>query len=440
MGTGGSGGCTTPAQCPMQECHDAACTSGMCVYTPAAGTCNSGVCGTLGGAKEGTCVECNDGGDCTSGVCANNVCQTATCSDAVKNHGETGVDCGGPCVPCPTVVLIAGGAQGLLAGTYNLTAWATSALTGTTSDDPAIAFLPTAGTGQAIGLLHGANDHLDYTLWDGTGWSAPKQVNTDLTRGQPTIVASGTKAHAVFWDPNFKYNYESFSGGSWSAAAQPVIPQNAAQPCGPNAGVLAPLGAEASLVFVNGSCSGTVNHLYNSDLSAGVWQMSKDVASNPSFAANLRPAVAAPAGTGPELVAVYVQQGTSQMWSSYRMNGAWSAPVQITNGLTNDPVSLAPMTGGGAVMAYRGTDMKLYYATFSGTTWSTPAAAVSPTNVIIGSTPAVAKGVGGAKAELVYVDLNGLLFHIRLNATTWSQPAQIGMGTGFSHVAIAAGP
>jgi hypothetical protein len=121
------------------------------------------------------------------------------------------------------------------------------------------------------------------------------------------------------------------------------------------------------------------------------------------------------------------------------MNGTWSTPVQITNGLTNDPVSLAPMTGGGAVMAYRGTDMKLYYATFSGTTWSTPAAAVSPTNVIIGSTPAVAKGVGGAKAELAYVDVNGLLFHIRLT-TTWSAPAQVGSGTGFAHVAIAAGP
>lgn len=39
--------------------------------------------------------------DCTSGVCAGNICQVASCSDAVLNQDETAVDCGGTaCVAC----------------------------------------------------------------------------------------------------------------------------------------------------------------------------------------------------------------------------------------------------------------------------------------------------------------------------------------------------
>jgi hypothetical protein len=38
-------------------------------------------------------------GDCQSLVCMASVCQTATCSDTVKNQNETDVDCGGTCAP-----------------------------------------------------------------------------------------------------------------------------------------------------------------------------------------------------------------------------------------------------------------------------------------------------------------------------------------------------
>jgi hypothetical protein len=48
-----------------------------------------------------TCVECNTGNQCASLVCLNNACQTATCSDLVKNGSESDVDCGGPtCGTC----------------------------------------------------------------------------------------------------------------------------------------------------------------------------------------------------------------------------------------------------------------------------------------------------------------------------------------------------
>ena len=46
---------------------------------------------------------CFTGADCSSGVCQNEQCQLPTCSDGVKNGGETGIDCGGTtCGKCGT--------------------------------------------------------------------------------------------------------------------------------------------------------------------------------------------------------------------------------------------------------------------------------------------------------------------------------------------------
>jgi len=77
---------------------------------PPAPTCTDGV---KNGAETdvdcggGTCPACANGKtclagtDCASGVCTNGVCvaPAATCTDGIKNHGETDVDCGGPNCP-----------------------------------------------------------------------------------------------------------------------------------------------------------------------------------------------------------------------------------------------------------------------------------------------------------------------------------------------------
>jgi hypothetical protein len=53
----------------------------------------------------GPCPPCADGqscltqNDCQSRVCTNNVCRVPTCSDGVKNGNETDIDCGGGACP-----------------------------------------------------------------------------------------------------------------------------------------------------------------------------------------------------------------------------------------------------------------------------------------------------------------------------------------------------
>jgi hypothetical protein len=60
--------------------------------------CGGGTCPTCANGKH-----CQVNGDCQSGVCTagTQTCAIPTCSDAVKNGGETDIDCGGPtCNKC----------------------------------------------------------------------------------------------------------------------------------------------------------------------------------------------------------------------------------------------------------------------------------------------------------------------------------------------------
>ncbi|CAF5007665.1 unnamed protein product [Rotaria sp. Silwood1] len=72
-----------------------------------AATCNDGVRngGEIGIDCDGPCVKrcygraCSLPDHCWSGVCGTNrTCLAATCNDGVRNGGEIGIDCDGPCV------------------------------------------------------------------------------------------------------------------------------------------------------------------------------------------------------------------------------------------------------------------------------------------------------------------------------------------------------
>ena len=240
--------------------------------------------------------------------------------------------------------------------------WTTATISGAmTADAPALVVVP--ATGQGVGLVHVATSNLlDYTIYDGATWSSFTQLHADATLGPPAIVGSGATAQVVYGGTNYNFYIESWSGSAWSASTPAIVPSDAGSLCGPSAPSLALAGADLSMVFVNGICSGTTNALYDSDLSGGSWQAATTIATNPSNTAAQRPAVTTPS-SGPELVVAFIAQGTSQIYTSYRTGSTWSTPVLLTSGLTNDPVALAPVAGGGAttaVMAYRGTDGKLY--------------------------------------------------------------------------------
>ncbi len=52
-------------------------------------------CSDAGACDAGPSVSCLDAGACDAGP-------SASCSDGIPNQDETGIDCGGSCLPCPT--------------------------------------------------------------------------------------------------------------------------------------------------------------------------------------------------------------------------------------------------------------------------------------------------------------------------------------------------
>ncbi len=106
------------AQCHGHgTCADGAGGSGACACDPGyAGDCDVCTPGyyEAGGGTCAPCPTCENGGSCVetgpgAGGCAcptghhGSTCQHS-CSDGVAGGDETGVDCGGPCGPCPSVV------------------------------------------------------------------------------------------------------------------------------------------------------------------------------------------------------------------------------------------------------------------------------------------------------------------------------------------------
>ncbi len=84
------------------ECASGSCTGGLC----APDTCSNGVkdggetdidCGGLLCSPCGDNAACESSFDCKSNNCLLNICQSATCDDQRVNGGEPSKDCGGPC-------------------------------------------------------------------------------------------------------------------------------------------------------------------------------------------------------------------------------------------------------------------------------------------------------------------------------------------------------
>jgi hypothetical protein len=84
-----------PAGCPLVA---PTCTDGIQNQGETDVDCGGPNCGPCALGKK--CVangDCTTGLACSGGVCAN----PPSCTDGIQNQGETGIDCGGPCGPCP---------------------------------------------------------------------------------------------------------------------------------------------------------------------------------------------------------------------------------------------------------------------------------------------------------------------------------------------------
>lgn len=99
--------CGTGSPCgSATDCVSKSCPAGICALPSCSdGVKNDGETGIDCGFD--TCGACPDGGgcqkpeDCNSSVCKIGKCQPPSCFDQTRNGGEEEIDCGGSCNPCP---------------------------------------------------------------------------------------------------------------------------------------------------------------------------------------------------------------------------------------------------------------------------------------------------------------------------------------------------
>ena len=399
-------------------------------------------CSQTGGTKcdgAGSCVECTAGSDCASGVCTGGACQTATCSDGVQNHGETGVDCGGPCGICPTVFALAAGSSGTLGGTFNPGgAWTTSALGDGSKDPPA---LTVTSAGKGVGLLHstGGTDLLMFTTWTGGTWTTFAAVGAGITtRKEPAADALTASAQAVFQGTDFKHYFTAYDGSAWSAVE--AVGPTGNQSTGPTPAGIAALTAGSTIAFFNGN-----NDPNAEDRLAGVWAPEVLLSQDKSFVAS--PSVIRLSGGGADVMTAFIRQSDGAVMTSTRTAGTWSTPAAIAGASAHtdasfgpiEHVALAALPSGGAILAYRDEATGgIFYSLYAAAAWSAPAALANP-NVVPSAAPSLAHGVGTATAEMAFVESDGVAYHVRLVAGAWTTPTAIG-GTGLANVTLASAP
>lgn len=212
---------------------------------------------------------------------------------------------------------------------------------------------------------------LYHTHWDGSIWSAVSVQDTLTTNVEPTAIFEGGALHVVFTGTNMTIYDGTISDAAGGGSAVPA---------GGGTSDVAPAAAVAS--------DGTVFMAF------------KGVSDNSVF------------------------------FSTRPSGGSWSAPAKICPAgtclaTTNKAPALGVGASGAPLLAYIGTDGHVYASRFVSSAWTSPVAAYAGTDATA-YRPAIASGIAGAEAELVYVRGDGTPVHARLTGTTWSFAAVSG--------------
>ncbi len=285
------------------------------------------------------------------------------------------------------------------------------------SHRPAVALLD-AQTG--VGLYRQPSDgSLLFVKWAANGFAAPLAIGgLAKTVQAPSLVPWDDGAAAAYIATDFKHYFARYGGpmSGWSPSAEPILANNI-HSFGPSAPAIAIVGGEVVVAY-----AGDNGNLYDQKRLAGVWQganghgVDGTVTLTPSI-------VAIPVGPTEALIA-YVRSSDQQVMFTLRNGGVWTTPAAVQNALSTEPVALTSVGDNGAALAFRGLDSNLYtclYTPGNDPPWSGPKAFGAATS----APPALARGIDGKDAELVFVS-GGQVQHARLSGGAWSAAEAIG--------------
>lgn len=389
----------------------AATTSGVNWSTTAAGGGNgSGGAGAAG--MEATSGSAGAGG-LTAAVTGTGGGGGATVSSSAGVGGAGGMGGAGGTGSGALVATLAGPTV-LVGAVFEQGTWKASVLNGASTHPPAIAAV---GSHSALAVYRRAKSAphlLRFVLWDGATWSSPSDVAAGVSaRAEASIHARDGGFDLSFHGDDFKHYFARYVTG-WNPTAEPI---GSPQSFGPSPAALKQGGASLEVFF-----AGDDKGLYTQLRSNNAWQGAQPL---PGASTQMRPAVVQLSGG--EALVVFVRDGDGKLMFNRRQGSIWSNAFEVEgSSFSSLPPRLVALAQDRALLVFRGLDNKLYssrYEPKASPPWSTPAAIGSP-NPVVSSLPALAPGIAGLDAELLYVS-SSIAQHCRLSGLTWSAPQTV---------------
>ncbi len=319
----------------------------------------------------------------------------------------------------------------------------------TTFPTPSIAAAPAVVpfAGGFLGAFASSNNDVIESVLYSSGWATPVAVPalagkdasaTEL--GAPALAVLGQNAEIVYAGTNTYFYHGVYSGGAWSPASDPVGGAGSAQDFGASAPTAA---VSSGVLFV--AYDGKNNGLYIDYWQSGAWAGPGGVQG--AGVGTVAPTMIPITSESADLLLVYEDQSSAIHSVVHPAAAAypaanWSTPVAVSGASTLNAVSLAPLAGGGAVMAFLGEDQHPYASVFTpGTTpaWSAPVETYANAHTLEGP-PTVATGVCGFDAVMAIVEETVGVELLTLKGTTWSTPVLVSGTSAATCATVATSP
>ncbi len=363
-----------------------------------------------------------------------------------RSDASDGSESGGDASVCPsgagTVALLAGtSALALAAIATNGAPWKV-----TTFDGESVGATPALVSfgGGFLGVFPAAaTSHIQSTVSTSAaaGWSVPARVaalaGADAAaseQGSPSLAVLGDDAELVYYGSDSKFYHGVYAGGAWGPASDPVGGATS-QDFGPSQPTAATSGSSLFVAF-----DGQDHGLYvDSWTATGGWAGATGITG--AGVGAVPPTILALTGGTSDLMLVYEQQTTGLLYSvAHTAGGGWSTPVAVgAIAFATSEVSLAPLAGGGVVMAYEGASDRLPYSSVYtpglAIPWTTPVA-IDSASLAPASPPTVAAGTCGVDAVAALVEPLGVAV-ATLRAGVWSPPVLVSALGPVTYAAIA---
>ncbi len=356
---------------------------------------------------------------------------------ALDAPADSPVDAPSDAPSCASTVAILGGNATSLFGAAGPGGAALSAASlpgslrdcGTTSGCADPVAIARFGTGL-LAVLATSTGALDSTTMT-TSWADPAAVASASTIDGPSLAVIGATAHLVYQDAQYKYFHAEYTNSAWDAATNPVGGGGSSQSFGARAPSAAAAGADVVVVQA-GSDSLLYDQTWN-----GSWQAAHQQG-GAAVENTLPPTMVALSGGSSELLAAYLRVNDYKVMTVARTGGAWGTPMLVdANAYSNNPVALAALPGGKALVVFRGSDGKPYFSVWDGASaWTAPAPIVGGNDPVIASVPSLAPGVCGADAVVAFAVSGGGIELASFTAGSFGAPVAVAGTSGAKFVAV----